>query len=117
VGWWGEPGDGSPGSEELAGLIGGAYRTLADSSTGKRPGIFHFEARHKHDAWARTATAFGGRPDDAKARYVEVARRAGWKGPDAPPSPEVEAEAPKKSGGMGFGPSVSVMAREDEGEG
>lgn len=90
-------------------------RKHVDSSTGKRPGIFYFEARHKHDAWARIATAFGGRPDDAKARYVEIARASGWKGVDAPesPEPETEAEVPKRSGGMGFGPSVSVMAREE----
>ncbi|BEJ14782.1 hypothetical protein CspHIS471_0405490 [Cutaneotrichosporon sp. HIS471] len=97
---------------ELYGLYKFAHSGFGP--TGKRPGIFHFEARHKHDSWGRVATAFGGRPDDAKVRYVEIARQAGWKGLDAPASPEdEEEEEPRKTGGTGFGPSVSVMAREE----
>ncbi|CAK9786803.1 ankyrin [Cutaneotrichosporon oleaginosum] len=97
------------------------FALTGSGPTGKRPGIFSFEARHKYDAWARIATAFGGRPDDAKARYVEVARGAGWMG-NASPGAEageggVEVEVKKKSGGMGFGPSVSVMEREEGEEG
>ncbi|GMK59316.1 hypothetical protein CspeluHIS016_0703310 [Cutaneotrichosporon spelunceum] len=100
---------------ELYGLYKFAHSGGA-GPTSKRPGIFHFEARHKYDAWGRVATAFGGRPEDAKARYVEIAREAGWKGLDAPTLPEAEAEedkVPRKTDGTGFGPSVSVMEREE----
>lgn len=82
-------------------------------SSGPRPGLFSFEGRAKYDAWARVASEYDGRVEDAKVRYVEIAKSAGWNGSDEVSD---ETATPKKGGGggMGFGPSVSMLEREEE---
>lgn len=88
-------------------------------STGSRPGIFSFEGRAKYDAWARVAAEYAGREDAARARYVELARGAGWvEGQVAEEEEEGEdgtERKPSGGGGLSFGPSVSMMVQTDEG--
>jgi hypothetical protein len=49
------------------------YRTTG------RPGIFSMAARAKHDAWVAQA-AKQPSTSAARARYIEIATRIGWKG-------------------------------------
>ncbi|KAL1406077.1 hypothetical protein Q8F55_007760 [Vanrija albida] len=99
---------------ELYGLF--KFANSSSGPTGSRPGIFSFEGRAKYDAWARVAAEYDGRLDAARARYVEIARSAGWaEGAEAVDEGEEGAERKSSGGGGGFGPSVSMMVPTDEG--
>lgn len=82
--------------------------------TGSRPGMLSFEGRAKYDAWTRIAKEYTGRVAEARARYVEIAKGAGWTESAEDQASEPTPATHKKSGPTGFGPSVSMMEREDD---
>ncbi|RXK37128.1 hypothetical protein M231_05579 [Tremella mesenterica] len=80
---------------EIYGLY--KYATTGDGPTGSRPSIFSPAPRAKHDAWLAQSTKYE-IPDDARVRYIELAKGLGWDGA-------------KVSAGWR---NVSVMTVEDE---
>ena len=64
----------SPSTGDMLELYGLYKQASVGDVTGSRPGLFDPKARAKWDAWAaRKGTSL----DDARTKYVELARRLG----------------------------------------
>jgi hypothetical protein len=63
------------------------------------------QARAKHDAWVAQAYNYAQDPEEAKGRYIEIAKELGWEG------------GKSGSGGAMGGVRVSTMAPPEENQG
>ena len=63
-----------PGTGDMLELYGLFKQASVGDVTGSRPGMFDPKARAKWDAWASRK---GTSQDDARTKYVELARRLG----------------------------------------
>ncbi|KAI1793838.1 ankyrin [Ganoderma leucocontextum] len=71
------------------------YLTVSPSPNSSKPSLFDFAGKAKWDAWNTAGQTYKGRPTDAEARYLEIARSLGWvEGKAAEP-----AQPPKKAEG------------------
>jgi acyl-CoA-binding protein len=64
----------SPGQSDMLELYGLYKQATVGDASGGRPGMFDVKGRAKWDAWA---TRRGTSKDDARTKYVELARRLG----------------------------------------
>lgn len=67
--------------------------------------MFSIQARAKHDAWVAQAQKYSQDPEEAKSRYIEIAKELGWEG------------GKSGSGGAMGGVRVSTMAPPEEDQG
>ncbi|TBU34632.1 ankyrin repeat-containing domain protein [Dichomitus squalens] len=70
------------------------YLTVSSSPNTPRPSLLDFTGKAKWDAWKSAGEAYKGRPADAEARYLEIARSLGWvEGKEIAPIQSKAAEA------------------------
>jgi diazepam-binding inhibitor (GABA receptor modulating acyl-CoA-binding protein) len=64
----------SPSQSDMLDLYGLYKQATSGDATGSRPGMFDLKGRAKWDAWASRK---GTSAEDARTKYVELAKRLG----------------------------------------